>query len=97
MVRSMDETFLPRTVTLSVPCADGQQLDPDVFAAAASQAAWRRSASVVCTRTASRIIAVVSVDAPGRYAAVAVARAVISDALRASATAISPAPGQLAA
>jgi hypothetical protein len=96
MVLSMDETFSPYTVTISVPCVDGQQLDADTFAAAASQAAWRRSASVVSTRTAGRIITLVTVDAPGQYAAAAVARAVVSDALRASAPA-GPVPGQLAA
>jgi hypothetical protein len=93
----MDETFSPHTVTISVPCADGQPLDADAFTAAASQAAWRRSASVVSTPAAGRVVAVVTVDAPGRYAAVAVARAVVSEALRASAGALRPAPGQLAA
>jgi hypothetical protein len=97
MVLIMDETFSPHTVTISVPCADGQPLDADAFTAAASQAAWRRSASVVSTPAAGRVVAVVTVDAPGRYAAVAVARAVVSEALRASAGALRPAPGQLAA
>jgi hypothetical protein len=60
----------------------GQFPDPVTFAAAASQAAWRRSASIVTPHTADTIISVVTVDAPGRYAAVAVARAIVSDALR---------------
>ena len=97
MVLSMDDTFTPHTVTISVPCAAGQPPDPGAFAAAASRAAWRRSASAVSTRTAGRIITVVTVDAPGRYAAAAVARAVVSDALRSSAAAPGPAAGQLAA
>jgi hypothetical protein len=97
MVLSMDETFSPHIVTISVPCTDGQLLDAGAFAAAASRAAWRRSATVVSTHAAGRVVAVVTVEAPGRYAAVAVARAVVSDALRASGAALSPAPGQLAA
>jgi hypothetical protein len=83
----MDETFTAYTVTLSVPCAGSQALDPDAFAAAASRAAWRRSASVVSTHAAGRVIAAVTVQAPGRYPAAAVARAVVSDALAESATA----------
>ena len=63
---------------------------PVTFAAAASQAAWRRSASIVTAHTAGTIISVVTVDAPGRYAAVAVARAIVSDALRQQA----PAPSR---
>ena len=68
----------------------GQFPDPVTFAAAASQAAWRRSASIVSAHTADTIISVVTVDAPGRYAAVAVARAIVSDALKQQA----PAPSQ---
>jgi hypothetical protein len=68
----------------------GQFPDPVTFAAAASQAAWRRSASIVTPHTAGTIISVVTVDAPGRYAAVAVARAIVSGALRQQA----PAPSQ---
>ena len=56
--------------------------DPVSFAAAADRAAWRRSASIVSAYTADQIISVVTVHAPGRYAAAAVARAVVSDALK---------------
>ena len=49
--------------------------------AAADRAAWRRSASVVSAHLADRIISVVTVTAPDQYAAVAVARAVVADAL----------------
>jgi hypothetical protein len=52
-----------------------------VTGAAAGRAAWRRSASIISAHLAGRIISVVTVTAPGRYAAVAVARAVVSDAL----------------
>ncbi len=55
--------------------------DPAAFAAAADRAAWRRSASVISAHLADKIISVVTVTAPGRYAAVGVARAVVSDAL----------------
>ena len=72
---------------------DGGQLpDPVTFAVAADQAASRRSASIISVHTAGTIINVVSVTAPGRYAALAVARAVVSDALKAQA----PSPTQLA-
>jgi hypothetical protein len=68
----------------------GQFPDPVTFAAAASQAAWRRPASILSAHTADTIISVVTVDTPGRYAAVAVARAILSGALRQQA----PAPSQ---
>jgi len=62
--------------------SDGGQLpDAVAFAAAAEQAASRRSASIVTVHTADTIISVVTVDAPGWYAARAVARAVVSEAL----------------
>ena len=51
------------------------------FAAAAGQAAWRRSASIVSAHLAGKIISVVTVTAPDRHAAVAVARAVVCDVL----------------
>ena len=60
----------------------GRHPDPDTFAVAADEAAWRRSASIVSTHTADRIIGIVTVYAPDRYAAVAVARGVALDALR---------------
>ena len=62
---------------------DGGQLpDPVTFAVAADQAASRRSASIISVHMADTIINVVTVTAPGRYAALAVARAVVSDALK---------------
>jgi hypothetical protein len=69
-------------VTITVAREGGRVADPVSFAAAASRAAWRRFASIVSAYTADQIISVVTVDAPGRYAAVAVARAVVSDALK---------------
>jgi rhamnogalacturonyl hydrolase YesR len=56
--------------------------DPAAFAVAADQAAWARSASIISVHLADKIISVVTVTAPDRYAAVAVARAVVSDTLK---------------
>jgi hypothetical protein len=69
------------TVTVSRD-QDGQLPDPVLFAVAADEAAWRKSASIVSAHTDDRIISIVTVYAPDRYAAVTVARAVVSDALR---------------
>jgi hypothetical protein len=61
---------------------DGGQLpDPATFAVAADRAASRRSATVVTVHTADTVIIIVTVDAPSWFAARAVARAVVSDAL----------------
>ena len=77
----MNEPLGRYDVTVTVACDGGSRPGPAAFAAAAEQAAWRRSASVISAYLADRIISVVTVTAPGRYAAVAVARAVVSDAL----------------
>jgi len=68
-------------VTVTV-ARDGKLPDPVAFAVAADQAAWRRSASIVSAHMTDRIISIVTVYAPDRHAAVAVANAVVSDALR---------------
>lgn len=68
-------------LTVTVARDGGSRPDPAAFAAAADQAAWRRFASVISAHLADRIISVVTITAPGRYAAVAVAQAVVSDAL----------------
>jgi hypothetical protein len=74
--------------------SDGGQLpDAVTFAAAADQAASRRSASIVTVNTADTIIVVVTVDAPGWYAARAVARAIVSDALDSQASSSSRSGG----
>ena len=71
---------------------DGGQLpDPVTFAVAADKAASRRFASIISVHTADTIINVVTVSAPGWHAAQAVARAVVSDALKLQA----PSPIQL--
>ena len=92
IVPGMYEPSIRYNVTITVACEGGQVPDPVAFAAAASQAAWRRSASIVSAHTADTIISVVTVDAPGRYAAAAVARAIVSDALKHQAA---PTPSQL--
>lgn len=82
MVPGMYEPPSRYNVTITVAREDGRLFDPVSFAAAADRAAWRRSASIVSAYTADQIISVVTVHTPGRYAAVAVARAVVSDALK---------------
>jgi hypothetical protein len=80
-VPDMNEPLSRYDVTVTVACDGGSGPDPAPFAAAAAWAARRRSASVISAHLADKIISVVTVTAPGRYAAVAVARAVVSDAL----------------
>jgi len=80
-VPDMNEPLSRYDVTVTVACDDGSRPDLAAFAVAADQAAWRRSASIISAHLANGIISVVTVTAPDRYAAVAVARAVVSDAL----------------
>jgi hypothetical protein len=82
IVPSMYEPPSRYNVTVTVTRDDGELPDPVTFAVAADQAAWRRSASIVSAHMADRIISIVTVYAPDRYAATAVAHAVVSDALR---------------
>ena len=70
-------------VAVRVAKDDGHPADPATFAAAASQAASCRNASVVSAHTAEEVICVVCVAAPDRPSAVAIALAVVADALRA--------------
>ena len=70
-------------VTVRVAKDDGHPPDPAAFAAAASRAASSRNASVISAHTAEEIICVVGVAAPDRPSAVAVALAVVADALKA--------------
>ena len=82
-VPGMDEPPSRYDVTARVASDDGAQPDPAAFAAAARQAASGRNASVVSAHTAGEIICAVSVAAPGRPSAVAVALAVVAGALNA--------------
>ena len=68
-------------VTVTV-ARDGSLPDPAEFAVAAEQAASTRAASVVSAHTAEQIISVVTVRTSDRSSAVAVALAVVSEALR---------------
>jgi hypothetical protein len=70
-------------VTVRVAKDDGRPPDPAAFAAAASKAASGRDASIISAHTAEEIICVVCVAAPDRPPAIAVALAVVADALRA--------------
>jgi hypothetical protein len=80
-------------VTVTVSGDDGQLPDLISFAVAADEAAWRRSASIVSAHISDRIISIVTVYAPDRYAAEAVARAVVSDALKRQAVSADPLAG----
>ena len=82
-VRYMNEPPRRYDVTVRVAHDDGHQLDPAAFAVAARQAASRGIVSVVSAHTADEIICVVSVHAPDQPAAVAIALAVVADALKA--------------
>ena len=70
-------------ITIRVAKEAGRHTDPATFAAAASQAAAGRDASILSAHTAEEIICVVSVPAATGSHAVAVALAVVADALRA--------------
>jgi hypothetical protein len=77
-------------------CQDGGHLpDPAEFAVAAEQAASSKAASVMSAHTAEQIISVVTVQAADRSAAVAVALAVVSEALKASGRVAQPLSGRL--
>ena len=89
----MHEPLSRYNVTITVSGDDGQLPDLISFAVAADEAAWRRSASIVSAHIGDRIISIVTVYAPDRYAAEAVARAVVSDALKRQAVSADPLAG----
>jgi len=68
-------------VTITVD-QDGHHPNPAAFAVAAQQAASARAASIVSAHTAGQIVSIVTVLAADQPAAVAVALAVVSDALK---------------
>lgn len=78
----MNEPLSRYNVTVTAGCDASSPPDPAVFAVAADQAAWSRSASIISVHLADQITSIVTVTAPDRHAAVAVARAVVSDALK---------------
>ena len=69
-------------VSITVDRDGGHLPDPAQFAVVAAQAAAARAASIVSAHTASQIVSIVTVLAAEQPAAVAVALAVVSDALR---------------
>ena len=83
MVPGMDKPPSRYEVTVRITKDDDQPADPAAFAVAVNKAASSRNASVVSAHTAGEIICVVGVHAPGQPSAVAVALAVVADALRA--------------
>jgi hypothetical protein len=94
MVTSMYEPTSRYNVTVTVTLDNGELPNLAAFAVAADEAAWRRSASIVSAHMADRIISIVTVYSPDRYAAVALAEAVVSDALRRVAPSAEPRVGQ---
>ena len=71
-------------ITVRVAKEAGRHADPAAFTAAASQAAANRNASILSAHTADEILCVVSVPAATGPHAVAVALAVVADALSAA-------------
>ena len=69
-------------VTITVDQDDGHCINPAEFAVAARQAASARAASIVSAHTAGQIVSIVTVLAADQPTAVAVALAVVSDALK---------------
>ena len=69
-------------VTVTVDRDGGHPPNPADFAVAVERAASARAASIVSAHTASQIISMVTVLAADQSAAVAVALAVVSDALK---------------
>jgi thiamine monophosphate kinase len=86
----MDKPPSRYDVTIRVAKEDGHQPDPAAFAVIASQAASSRNASDVSALTAQEITCLVSVAAPDRPSAVAVALAAVADALKAEGRVPSP-------
>jgi hypothetical protein len=80
MVPLMDKPPSRYDITVRVAKDDGHCPDPATFAAAASTAASSRNASIISAHTAEEVICVA---APDRPSAVAMALAVVADALKA--------------
>ena len=81
-VPDMTEPSHRYNVTITVDRDGGHLPNPAEFAMAAEQAASARAASIVSAHTASQIISIVTVLAADQPAAVVVALAVVSDALK---------------
>src|SRR5271165_4104382 len=81
-VRGMIEPPRRYDVTVTVDRDGRHPPNPAEFAVAAERAASARAASIVSAHTASQIVSIVTVLAADQPAAVAVALAVVSDALK---------------
>lgn len=68
-------------ITITVEQDSGHHPNPAEFAVAAQQAASAREASIVSAHTSGQIVSIVTVLTAHKPAAVAVALAVVSDAL----------------
>jgi hypothetical protein len=79
----MNELRRRHDITIRVAKDAGRHTDPAAFAATVSNAAAGRHASILSAHTAEEIICVVSVPAATGPQAVAVAPAVVADALSA--------------
>jgi hypothetical protein len=78
----MTESLRHYDVTITVDQDGDHHPSPAEFAVAAQQAASARAASIVSAHTAGQIVSIVTVLAADQPAAVAVALAVVSDALK---------------
>ena len=82
IVPCMTESPSCYDVTITVDKDSDHLPNPAEFVVAAEQAASARSASIMSAHTAEKIISIVTVQAVDRPAAVAIALAVVSEALR---------------
>jgi hypothetical protein len=81
-VSDMNEPLIQYDVTVTADRNGGRLPDPAESAIGAQQAASSRGASIMSAHTAEQIISIVTVETADRSAAVAVALAVVSEALR---------------
>jgi hypothetical protein len=89
-VPNMNEPPRRHDITIRVAKQAGRHTDPATFAAAASQAAAGRDASILSAHTAEEIICIVTAVAATGPQAAAVALAVVADALSAGDPQLSP-------
>ena len=81
-VPGMTESPIRYDVTVTVARDSGYGPDPSEFAVAAERAASSRNAHVMSAHTCEKTISIVTVEAPDQSSAVAIALAVVSEALR---------------
>jgi hypothetical protein len=81
-VSGMTEPPIRYDVTVTVARDTGCDPDPSEFAVAAERAALRRNAHVMSAHTCEKTVSIVTVEAPSQSSALAVALAVVAEALR---------------